>query len=637
MLDAIVRSIPAGVLMLDASGATLRANAEARRLLGTHEALPDWRVLESWTADPAAQPRTPIARALAPDGRSDAEEIGVLRQDGTELTVLVAAAPVRDDRGVLAGVIAILHDLTERQREQRRLHSLNIELQRRISELETLLDTVPVGIAVADDPGCLSMRSNRVLNDLLGLPVGKNPSMSVMDQHAASRYRVFRGGVELRAEELPMQIAGATGATVFEADLDILRSDGSRVSLLGNASPLFDEQGAPRGVVAAFWDSTSQKKEQQQLLDDRNHAVASNRAKDHFISVLSHELRTPLSPIIALANLWEMDGSLPSQLREDLGVILRSAELEARLIDDLLDDTRIAKGKLFLVPQVTDAHELVRAAVRVCMPECEARGHRVVLDLAASRSLLYADPGRIQQVLWNLLRNAIKFTPDGGTIRVQSNNPSPELVRIDVIDSGRGLDATMAESLFKPFHQGEGAQRFGGLGLGLSISKGLVELHGGTLAAYSEGAGLGSCFTVELNVAPSSRTMPSAPPPEQAERLSAHVLLVDDDEVTRMVTARVLELSGHRVSVARSVQEALLVASDRAFDLLVSDIGLPDGTGIELIRLLPQGQWKAIAVSGYGMNQDVARSLEAGFSEHLVKPVAPRALRDTIRRVLGLR
>lgn len=399
------------------------------------------------------------------------------------------------------------------------------------------------------------------------------------------------------------------------------------------------ETGLARPYDLLFWDL---KQSEEQLQHAKGVAEAASQAKDHFLAVLSHELRNPLNPVLLAASALKQDPAIRGRSAEDVETIHRNVELEARLIDDLLDLTRVSRGKLELRRENVDAHMLVAHAVKICCSDpAEARRHDLALELRAVKSIVSADPARLQQVFWNLLNNAMKFTPVGGSIRVRSRN-LPERLRVEVIDSGIGIAPEVMSKLFAAFEQGDPTitQRFGGLGLGLSISKTIVDMLGGTLAAHSEGAGRGATFTIELPLA-SPQAQPSdesAQLPDLAARqpqtAALRLLLVEDHADTAQLMSRLLQSIGHGVSVAAGMDSALNLAQRQRFDLVLSDLGLPDGTGLELMRQLKSRYGlRGIALSGYGMEDDVRRSHEAGFDEHLTKPIDLSRLEAAIRRI----
>jgi signal transduction histidine kinase len=378
----------------------------------------------------------------------------------------------------------------------------------------------------------------------------------------------------------------------------------------------------------------------RELEGAKNDAEAANRAKDQFLAVLSHELRTPLTPALAAAtNLEQTEDLAPQEVRESLSLIRRNIELEARLVDDLLDLTRISKGKLQIHSSTIDLHETIMHAAEMCRSEANNKGCELRLALDAADRHVSGDGARLAQVFWNLLLNAVKFTPAQGCIGVHTSNPAPRLIRIEVSDTGIGIDPEMISRIFEPFQQGEEStsRRFGGLGLGLSVAKGLVDAHSGTIAAHSDGKDRGATFTIELPTivppaAPKIATATRAP----ATPRSLRVLLVEDHADTRKALDRLLTRWGHKVTTAATVAHAVEAATAAPPDLLLSDVGLPDGTGMELLLQLRQTgiHVLAVAMSGYGMEDDLDQTRDAGFAEHLVKPVAAERLKEVIERLM---
>jgi signal transduction histidine kinase len=369
----------------------------------------------------------------------------------------------------------------------------------------------------------------------------------------------------------------------------------------------------------------------------REEAEAANEAKDRFLAMLSHELRTPLTPIVYAVDMLEKEAECPPHIREMLSMIQRNVWLEARLIDDLLDLARIRSGKLVLRMEAADAHDAIREAIRIGAADAEPRGIRVVQELGAEDTRLKGDAARLQQIFWNLLSNAVKFTPDGGTITVRTHS-SREAVTVEVRDTGLGIEPKKLERIFDAFEQ---VQRNGapGLGLGLAICKALVELHGGAIVARSDGPGSGACFLVTLPLsepAEAEKNDAESTPPETAP--VQRLLVVDDHRDTAEVLQHLLSRHGYEVRTADSIGGALEVADEYEFDILVSDIGLPDGRGTELLQRLQNGAGhpiRAIAMSGFGMENDVESSRRAGFAEHLTKPVDFGALRRALARLSG--
>ncbi len=361
----------------------------------------------------------------------------------------------------------------------------------------------------------------------------------------------------------------------------------------------------------------------------------SNLAKDEFLAMLSHELRTPLTPVLAAALELENEPDVRQDVRESLQMIRRNVELEARLIDDLLDLTRIDRGKVQLNFEVVDAHTLLENALEICQPEIDRKHLRRSSDLAAQKVYMRADPARLQQIFWNLINNAVKFTSPNGQIAITTSNDSDGQLRVKIADTGMGIEPEALPKIFDAFEQG-GRTQLGGLGLGLAISKTLVEAHKGTITAQSAGRNQGSTFAllfptcekVEAQIAPVLS-------PRFAERQPMRILLVEDHEDTNRSLTNLLRRRGYHVQSALTFQSALELSAKDKFDVLISDLGLPDGSGIDLIQKLASKPPLGIALTGFGMEQDIRRSREVGFQHHLVKPIDLNKLDALIQESAG--
>ena len=364
------------------------------------------------------------------------------------------------------------------------------------------------------------------------------------------------------------------------------------------------------------------------------------QAKDEFLAVLSHELRTPLTPILAVASALQTQADLPKPIREALQRIQRNVEVETRLIDDLLDLTRAARGTLSLDRELLDLHQVLRDTVELCEAD-RPRGVAITWSLGASEHHVGADPVRLGQVFWNLVRNAFQSLGSEGELLIRSTNDAPGHISVAMRDSGCGIDGADLERIFLPFYQPRGEGR-GRLGLGLTIVKSLVEAHGGTIRATSLGRGLGACFEIVLGVSPAVTdgrpaqaaevATAAAEVPADTDRLA--ILLVEDNEDSADALSEALRLEGFDVRLAGSLAAAREAARQR-FDVLVSDLALPDGSGLDLIaELRTRSGVPAIALSGYGSDRDKRTSVAAGFSAHLTKPVTIARLSEAIRELL---
>jgi PAS domain S-box-containing protein len=486
--------------------------------------------------------------------------------------------------------------------------------------------------------------------DPLGRIVDLNPAAeriidrSVLEILGVRAVRVFEDWTELaaRLERIGEQ---------YEAGFEIDRTGADTVSRFrASISPLTDGE-APAGWVIVLHDITELKRAEQERVKmiseqaARADAEAANRATDRFLATLSHELRTPLTPILATVTAMFDEPSTPASLRPVLEMIRRNIDLEARLIDDLLDVTRIKRGQLHLKREIIDAHEQIERVLEICGDDAGNAEITLVSQLKAEAHHVDADPTRLQQVLWNLLKNAIKFSSPGGKVTIRSRNriePYPEVAGpwlvIEVIDRGIGIEPDLLPRIFDLYVQGgpSTGRKYGSLGLGLAISRTIVEQHGGRLKATSEGKGKGATLTLEIPtvLSPLIRTSAQAPTPGMigGDR-PLKILLVDDNKDTLSYLSAMLIKRGHNVQTAKNLATALRAVEEEQFELLISDIDLPDGSGLELMhRLSARRTTIGIALSGFGSSDDIDQSRSAGFFEHLSKPVDIRRLEQAIQQ-----
>jgi PAS domain S-box-containing protein len=498
-----------------------------------------------------------------------------------------------------------------------------------------LFDLGPVAVYACDASGVIHDFNRRAVELW-----GRKPALGDTDERFCGSFRLFRSdGSFMPHEQCPMaEVAGGKIPNVRDAEVLIERPDGSRVTVIVNIVPLKNDRKEVIGAINCFYDITERKQSEVALELAREEAETANRAKDRFLAVLSHELRTPLTPVMMSVVAMDMNPDLTPAVRDDIAMIRRNVELEVKLIDDLLDLSRVTTGKLRLNMEAVEVNSAVRHVCETCRPYILEKAIHLHCDLPDKAPFVEADPARLQQVLWNLLRNAAKFTPDHGDIFVSAAEVAGGRIRIEVRDTGIGIAPDVLPRIFNAFEQGDESitRQFGGMGLGLAISKALVEIRHGTISADSNGRGSGSIFSVEFPMLVREKIAPAQP--EQAsikgdgEKL--RVLMVEDHPDTAEVLARLLRMSGYMVKTAYTVAAALQLAAAESFDVIVSDIGLPDATGYELMKEVKERySIKGIAMSGYGMDEDLRKSRDAGFSDHLVKPTNVAQLERSIRRL----
>ncbi len=521
--------------------------------------------------------------------------------------------------------------VTELQVHQIELELQNEELQQARDEVEAglrrytdLYDFAPVSYFTLDAAGGI-VEANLTGAGLLGKArsrlIGRRLAAFVADESLAD-FNAFR-------------------ARVFTSHVkevcDVVLSGNADRPIHVRVEALVAEDG--RSCRAVVLDITDRKQAEALLAvrhkDEQARLAAeeANAAKDRFLAMLSHELRTPLTPVVAAMCMLQKQPQFDEHTREILQMVHRNVNLEARLIDDLLDLTRITRGKIELNRQPVDVRDVVRRTLEVCQADLEARGVKLEVELSEAPCLVEADVARLQQVFWNLLKNGIKFTPSDGRVRITCRPDQQSRVVVEVIDTGVGIEPEAMSRIFNAFEQAEQSRtrQFGGLGLGLTISKSLVELHGGAIEVHSRGRSKGATFTVTLPLVSgpnaSEPVDAASPGTQQAPKKTAsnrhRLLLVEDHSDTVEMLEAILSSEGYMVHRAGDVASALELAAREAFDLLLSDLGLPDGSGIELMRELRRRGSKlpGIALSGYGQDHDVRQSLEAGFAAHVLKPV----------------
>jgi PAS domain S-box-containing protein len=580
---------------------------------------------------------------------------------------------------------ALEQEVAQRQRAEEALRVANSELETRVQQRTTDLTRANSALRESEARMQASEAHLRLVADHASIylaHIDRDHRFKFVNRAYAERYKLVR---EKIIGAHVSDITGRAAYETFKSKMDECLT-GHRVEFemeipyatLGSRwvhvvyEPEHSVESTVIGVVAVISDITARKQVEQEVARARDEALAASRAKDDFLAALSHELRTPLNPVLLLASDAAQNPAFSPEVRADFEVILKNTTLEARLIDDLLDLTRISHGKLTLEKRPVNLHRVLEDAVSMVKPDLDEKRIEFTLSLDAPEHHLIGDPVRLQQIFWNVLKNAVKFTEPQGRIRLQTSLRSRG-VRITVRDNGLGMTRAELERVFKPFAQGEHAsdaslRKFGGLGLGLAISNTLVEMHGGKISGESAGRGQGTTFTIDLPLAKPEqlKPLPGAAPAgsepmisllpaeEGTERFSAEspgrppalasaiaesrgrVLVVDDHPPTLAILSHLLHRRRFEVLPAGTAAEARAIMETNQIDLFISDIGLPDGNGCTLMVELraTRPDLIGIALSGYGMEEDRERSRLAGFIEHLTKPVNVAALDRAIAKAL---
>ena len=532
--------------------------------------------------------------------------------------------------------------LAARKRAEQDLLAAKEALRESEQRFRAVFERAAVGIAISELDGRLA-ELNAKFCEILGYAAHELAGLTAYDISHPDDVATTRAYVaRLVAGEIPD----------YSYEKRYLRKDGGVVWTLTSVGLLRDPQGQPRQFVGVIEDISALKAAQHGERVARTEAERMGELKDEFLATLSHELRTPLSAILGWSQVIARRPMSPDELKRAVEVIERNARAQTRLIEDLLDMSRITSGKVRLDVQPADPAAFIDAALETVRPAAEAKRIRLEKVLDPHAGPIAGDPSRLQQVIWNLLSNAIKFTRTGGKVQVVLARVNSH-VEISVTDTGIGIKPEFLPYVFDRFRQADGSttRRQGGLGLGLAIAKHLVELHGGSLHAQSAGEGQGATFTVHLPLTAVRRAevqeervhpaeAPAAPTPVALPDLRGlTILVVDDQPDARDLIERVLQDAGARVVKAASAEEAMALAELEKPHVLLSDIGMPGADGFDLLRRLRAlgsgGEIPAIALTAFARSEDRTRALRAGFRLHLSKPVEPTELCVAVANVAG--
>jgi PAS domain S-box-containing protein len=649
-------SIGDAVIASDCEGRVTFMNGVAEKLTGwpTREAegkplVTVFNIVNERTGDRVDNPSENVIRSGRIIGL--ANQAVLISRDGIERPIADSAAPIWDGGGKILGVVLVFHDVSEQRRAQ-------AALAEQREWFETTLESIGDAV-IATDINRKVIFMNPVAEYLTGWRL-----QQAKDRDSREVFKIINEETRQAVED-PIGRVLNEGVVVGLANHTVLvAADGEEHPIDDSGAPIRDREGRIVGVVLVFRDVSERRRadaakqaslqERERLLNSerlaRAEAERANRLKDEFVATLSHELRTPLTAILGWTQIMQHHPGDTDRVQHGLSIIERNTRAQARLVSDLLDVSRIIAGKLRLDVEPVNLPAIVQAALETQFAAAEAKGVVIRQSLDANIGEMIGDPARLQQVVWNLITNAVKFTPAGGCIDVSLRRAGSN-AEIVIADSGIGINADFLSRLFDRFSQAErsSSRRFGGLGLGLSIVKELVQLHGGTVVAESPGEGRGATFKVTLPITQTEGAMDRSEDGEEnartedASRLhDIRILVVEDESDARELIKRILEDCGAIVTTAASAQEGIETLSKSHPDMLVSDIGLPEVDGYELVRRVRArgpaegGAIPAIAVTAFAGAEDRTRALRAGYQAHVPKPIEPHLFVSVVASFVDL-
>jgi PAS domain S-box-containing protein len=605
--------------------------------------------------DDRHEEETEILSRIRRGERVDHFETVRIAKDGRRLNVSITVSPIRDSKGQVVGASKVARNITERKKAERRERDLLAEAATANSKFQAFFEQGPLFAGIMALDGSL-IEANRLSLEACGYTKQQVVGKPFWDCP-------WWGGLEALTQQIRLAVTNAAAGQTYDVEMPYFVADGSQRMVRLIVLPIKDETGRVIFLAPTGSDITDLKRAESQrdelLQAERAARTLAERVsilKDEFLATLSHELRSPLNAILGWSQLMQKDKANPEIIAQGLEVIERSVRVQSQIIEDLLDMSSIISGKVRLDIKQVDLSSIVRAAVETSRPAAEAKGIHLLTEIDPLHGIVATgDMNRIQQVLWNLLSNAVKFTPTGGRVKVLVERTNSHL-EISVIDTGEGITPEFLPFVFDRFRQADASttRRHGGLGLGLSIVKQLVELHGGTVRVKSYGLGQGSTFIISLpftavrgrppQAAGSHlvRLAPAGPRYLDVEIKGVRVLVVEDETDARALLKRILEERHAFVTAVASADEAIEALREGKFDVLVSDIGMPGEDGYSLIKRVRSlaaagcGDIPAIALTAFARSEDRIKAFAAGYQMHIAKPVEPVELITMVASARGV-
>ncbi|HKY30024.1 MAG TPA: PAS domain S-box protein [Pyrinomonadaceae bacterium] len=635
LLATTLASIGDAVILTDAAGRVTFLNKEAERLTGWTNAEANGRalnevfqIINEQTRQPVENPVDKVMRFGGVVGL--ANHTILITRDGREIPIDDSAAPIRQSDGPLFGIVLVFRDFSDRKLAEEKL-------RQKEAELEAIIHRTPFMLTRCSRDLQYQFVS-RTYAEMLGLrpeDIAGKPIVEIMGQD----------GLDTIAPHIERVLSGEQ----VEYESEVSFKDGGKPYLRVFYTPDRDQEGNVIGWIASIVDITDRKrveKHREELLareqELRQVAEEANRLKDEFLAIMSHELRNPLNVVLGYSEILVRSDQVgqSSQLRRMAEAIKRNAKAQSKLISDLLDLSRLRSGKLELNQQTVSLVASANNAIDTVHSDAEVK--QIVMTFSPPDESLFveADPVRLEQVIWNLLNNAVKFTPAGGHIAIRMVKEDDQVV-LEVEDNGQGIHASFLPHVFELFRQADAttSRSQPGMGIGLAVVKQLVDLHNGSITAHSEGLGKGSTFTVRLPL--SDEIKPQLEPVSDITTVldKFSILVVDDSEDTTEMLSQLLKVTGATVTSATSGQTALRIIAEKEFDVVLSDISMPEMDGFEFLRRLRQLPGRAevpvLALTGYGRPEDIERAQREGFFSHVTKPFDINALLQVLKRIQG--